>query len=231
MAWSIGDLMLDPGNPKMRKSCNDVTKRCKPKHGDAENHWSCERIRLMEYFCKFHCRPVPIFEGNSFTANFNLVCSVHHLQYNQFLLTFQCQSTSQCQLMGWITSITISASSMVALVISIFLSILQCLARGQHRHVLLKSEWWPSSVEQLRLTTNRFEILATVKLTVVDINIPSTRKIGILSRNEFQTLCTFVNVTHFCIALLSNVVLVVVCVVAVVCKSPLEMAIASLLQD
>ena len=96
---------------------------------------------------------------------------------------------------------------------------------------LLKSEWWPSSVEQLRLTTNRFEILATVKLTVVDINIPSTRKIGILSRNEFQTLCTFVNVTHFCIALLSNVVLVVVCVVAVVCKSPLEMAIASLLQD
>ena len=180
---------------------------------------------------KFHRRPVPIFEGNSFTANFNLVSCVHHLQYNQFLLTFQCQSTSQCQLMGWITSITISASSMVALVISIFLSILYCLARGQHRHVLLKSEWWPSSVEQLRLTTNRFEILATVKLTVVDINIPSTRKIGILSRNEFQTLCTFVNVTHFCIALLSNVVLVVVCVVVVVCKSRLKMAIASLLQD
>ena len=166
VAWRLGDLMLDPGDPKMRKSCNDVTKRCKPKHGDAENHWSWERMRQI---------------SPSTCPHF----------WRQFL---HCRSQS-CMLCSppSVQSISVNFSMLKQISMSInWLNHLHhhfCLFHGCPRHFhlpfhpalfsswpasarfLLKSEWWPSSVEQLRLTTNRFEILATVKLTVVSISI------------------------------------------------------------
>ena len=92
MAWHcyVVNLILEPRHPNMRKSFNDVTKRCKPER-NTENHWShyWERMKLMEHFCNFHKWPVPTFKGNTFIAQFNLVCSVHHLQNNQFMITFR----------------------------------------------------------------------------------------------------------------------------------------------
>ena len=226
MAWSLGDLMLDPGNPKMRKSCNDVTKRCKPKYGDAENHWSWERMRQISpstcphFWRQFlHCRFQPCKlcsppSVQSISVNFSML--------KQISMSF-----------NWLNHLHHHF----------------CLFHGCPRHFHLpfhppmlialfslwpasacSSEIWMMAILSRAATSDNKQVW-DFGHGQIDSSVNIDQKIWTIISEQVSDVVYFVNATHFCIALLSNVVLVVVCVVAVVCKSRLKMAIASLLQD